>query len=85
MFELNIPTMTCQHCVQTISRAVMTSAPQASLHFNLDAHSVSIQSELAEAALVRIVEDSGYPVASVRLTTPATPGHPPAHHCEHCA
>lgn len=51
MIEFTLPTMTCGHCVKTVTATVQRVAPGATLEIDLDTHRVRIQSPLPPAAL----------------------------------
>ncbi len=44
MIELTLPTMTCGHCVRTVTRAVQNVDAAAALIVNLPEHKVLIES-----------------------------------------
>lgn len=60
--EFIVSDMTCNHCVQTITRAVQALAPEAAVVTDLAAHRVSIDSSADAAALRAAIADEGYDV-----------------------
>ena len=52
MFVMTLPTMTCGHCVKSVTAAVKTVDPQAEVHCDLPSHQVQVQTA-ADAAAVR--------------------------------
>jgi copper chaperone len=44
MIELTLPTMTCNHCVKTVSATVQKVDAQARLQIDLPTHKVQIES-----------------------------------------
>lgn len=60
MIELTLPTMTCGHCVQVVTRTVQQVDPGATPQIDLPAHRVRIESALPAAAFVKALADEGY-------------------------
>ncbi len=60
MIELTLPTMTCNHCVQVVTRTVQQLDPGATLQIDLAAHAVSIESALPTATFAAALADEGY-------------------------
>ena len=60
MIELTLPTMTCQHCVKTVTETVRRVDPAAQLRFDLEAHRVSIESMQSQQLFERALTDEGY-------------------------
>lgn len=60
MLELTLPSMTCDHCVSVVTKAIKQSDPQASVEIDLASHRVRVQTtedrETIEAAIV----EAGY-------------------------
>lgn len=56
MYHLNIPDMTCGHCVSTVEKAVKTVDPNASV----GTKTVSIESQVASEAFVASIASAGY-------------------------
>jgi copper chaperone len=44
MIELTLPTMTCGHCVRTVTETVRKLDPTAKLDIDLPSHTVQIES-----------------------------------------
>ena len=59
--ELELPDMSCQHCVRVVTEAVKNIDPQAVLHIDLAAHRVTIDSERPALEFARALEQAGYP------------------------
>jgi copper chaperone len=60
--EFIVSDMTCNHCVQTITKAVQAVSPGATVAADLAAHRVSIEA-LAEAVVLQAaIADEGYDV-----------------------
>ena len=60
MIELTLPTMTCGHCVQVVTRTVQQVDPGATSQIDLPAHRVRIESTLPAAAFAKALADEGY-------------------------
>ncbi|MFT0531846.1 heavy-metal-associated domain-containing protein [Castellaniella hirudinis] len=60
--EFIVSDMTCNHCVQTITRAVQTAAPGARVQVDLDARRVSVEAAVEAAALQAAIAEEGYDV-----------------------
>jgi copper chaperone len=60
MIELTLPTMTCNHCVQTVTRTVGAVDPQAKAQIDLPTHRVRIESDRPADAFVAALTEEGY-------------------------
>ncbi|OYV01884.1 MAG: heavy metal transporter [Burkholderiales bacterium PBB5] len=60
MIELTLPTMTCGHCVRTVTETVQRVDAQATLEVDLPSHRVRIASQQPAAAFVQALDDEGY-------------------------
>jgi len=60
MIELQLPTMTCGHCVRTVSETVQRIDAQAKVEVDLPAKTVRIQSQHDREAFVRALSEEGY-------------------------
>jgi copper chaperone len=60
MIELTIPTMTCGHCVKTVTRTVQQVDPAAKVEVDLAEHRVRIGSALAPHAFDAALTEEGY-------------------------
>ena len=61
MIELVLPTMTCGHCVKTVTETVQRVDGQAVLRIDLPTHQVQIESPLPAEAFRAALADEGYP------------------------
>jgi copper chaperone len=62
--ELTLPSMTCGHCVKTVTATVQRVDPQARLAIDLSSHRVSIESTEAEQRFRAALADEGYEAAA---------------------
>ena len=60
MFELTLPTMTCAHCVRTVTETAQRVDPQARVEIDLAAHRVRIESKADAAAFTAALSEEGY-------------------------
>lgn len=60
MTKLNVPEMSCGHCKTAIEKAVAGVDAGARVSVNLENRTVSIESELADAALIGALKSGGY-------------------------
>lgn len=80
MYQLSIPTLSCGHCVATITKAVQALDSTASLQFAVSEHQAVVTTSVGLDNLRSALAEAGYPVeAAIEIGSPA-----PAHHCEMC-
>lgn len=63
MIHLNIPEMTCGHCVGAVEKAVKSVDPAAEIAVDLEAKTASIESAIGAEAFIAAIEDAGYGAA----------------------
>jgi copper chaperone len=61
MIELDVPDMTCNHCVSTITKAVKDIDENARCEVDLDSKRVRVDSVLPPSDFVEALEEIGYP------------------------
>lgn len=61
--ELTLPTMTCGHCVRTVTQTVQQVDADAKLSIDLPTHKVQITSSQPEAAFKAALAEEGYAAA----------------------
>jgi copper chaperone len=54
--------MACAACSDTITNAVMTVDPAATVQADLKTKQVNIETQASEAAIKNVIEAAGYPV-----------------------
>jgi copper chaperone len=59
--EFELPDMSCQHCVRSITEAVQGVDPAATLSFDLPAHRVRIESSRNPGDFAPALSEAGYP------------------------
>lgn len=60
MTKLNVPDMSCGHCKATIEKAVASVDASARVEVDLENRTVSIESTIADAALIDALKTEGY-------------------------
>jgi copper chaperone len=60
MIELQLPTMTCNHCVRTVNQTVQRVDAHAKVEVDLPTKTVRIDSQRERAEFVRALSDEGY-------------------------
>lgn len=63
MIQLNIPQMSCGHCVKAVTQAVHEVDPQAKVDVNLATKRVNVESQADRAKIVASLAEAGYPAA----------------------
>lgn len=61
MIELTLPTMTCGHCVKTVTATVQRLDAAAQVRIDLPAQTVQIESTRPAEELKQALADEGYP------------------------
>jgi copper chaperone len=60
MIEMTLPTMTCGHCVRTVTQTVQKVDAAATLQIDLPTHLVRIDSAQPAEAFVAALKEEGY-------------------------
>jgi copper chaperone len=63
MIELQLPDMTCGHCVKTVTTTVQKLDPAAKVECDLPTHQVRIDTTLPRERVVQALAIEGYPAA----------------------
>jgi len=61
--ELTLPTMTCGHCVKTVTQTAQRLDPKAQVQTDLSTHKAVFETSTAREALVKALADEGYPAS----------------------
>lgn len=59
--ELTLPSMTCGHCVQTVTKTVQGIDPAARVAADLGTHKVRIEAQATRERIVEALAAEGYP------------------------
>ena len=60
MIELTLPTMTCRHCVRTVTETVRRVDAAATVQIDLPTHCVSIASQQPAERFTAALVEEGY-------------------------
>ena len=60
MIEMTLPTMTCGHCVRTVTETVQRVDRQATVQIDLPSHKLQIESTQPAQAFAAALTDEGY-------------------------
>lgn len=60
MIELTLPTMSCGHCVKTVTETVHRVDAQAQVQIDLPTHQVRIESPQPREAFASALAEEGY-------------------------
>jgi copper chaperone len=63
MIELTLPTMTCGHCVKTVTATVQQVDAAAQVQIDLPTHRVRIESTRPAADFAKALAEEGYAAA----------------------
>jgi copper chaperone len=66
MIELNVPEMTCNHCVATITKAVHGVDEGARCEVDLGSKHVRVDSALPPSDFIEALEEAGYSSSLLR-------------------
>lgn len=74
MTTFDVKDMTCGHCTNAITQAVLALDPAAKVQVDLPAHRVQIESASADADISQAIKKAGYsPVTTTIDPTPCAP------------
>lgn len=63
MIELNLPDMSCGHCVSTVTKTCNLVDPAAKVQVDLDSKKVKIDSAQERKAFEEALAEAGYPAS----------------------
>jgi copper chaperone len=61
MIKLNVPDMSCNHCVGAITGAIKAVDPQADVKTDLAAKTVTVETTHSLANIAKAVDGAGFP------------------------
>jgi len=64
MLDLQIPNMTCGHCVRAVTDAVKAADPEAKVVIDLPTHKVQIETRAERVAVLAKLAEAGYAPAA---------------------
>lgn len=62
-FQLKVPKMACSACVNTITKAVKTVDPKATVQAATKTKLLSVETQASETKIKEAIAAAGYPVA----------------------
>ena len=60
MYQLQVEDMTCGHCVKSVTQAVQSQDPAASVKVDLAAKEVGVESRLSAEQIISAITEEGY-------------------------
>lgn len=64
MITLEVPDMACGGCANSIIKAVQIVDAKAVVNPDLESKTVTVESNLATSALLKVLEEAGYPAVA---------------------
>ncbi len=80
MIKLNVPDMTCGHCVSTVEKAIKGVDAKASVKTDLASKTVTVESAAAAAALSKAATMRAIPTRPCDMRRAALPPFPTTQH-----
>ena len=62
MIELKVPSMVCEGCVETLTKAIKTHEPNATVNIDLDSKQVNIDTQASVESIKQIIVATGHEV-----------------------
>lgn len=60
MLQFEVNDMTCNHCVASITKAITSAAPDASVKADLATHRVTVTGDVTQESVVAALDDVGF-------------------------
>lgn len=61
MFQLKIESMSCNHCISMITKAILQWQSDAKVEADLSTQLVKIESRLSKEKILEALDEAGYP------------------------
>lgn len=61
--KFTVPDMTCQHCVKTITQAILAKDAQAQVACDVPTHTVNVQTLQEDVVIKQAIIDAGYEIS----------------------
>lgn len=58
--ELKVPSIACQVCAETITKAIKNSEPNAKVNVNIDTKIVIVETNTSESKIKQIILEAGH-------------------------
>lgn len=65
-FSLNVPSIACEACANTIVRAIQNQHPEAQVAVDVDRQTVTVEAAADGEAIARTIAGAGHTVADYR-------------------
>lgn len=62
MIELKVPSMVCDGCVETITKAIKTHEPDAEVNIELDSKKVTVDTQASAESIKQVITAAGHEV-----------------------
>lgn len=62
--EFKVPTITCEGCGETITKAIQTSDPKASVRVDIEDKQVNVASDMSKSSIRQVIEAAGHEVGT---------------------
>lgn len=62
MLELKVPSMVCDGCIDTITKAIKTHEPNAEVNIDLDSKKVTVDTKASEESIKQVITAAGHEV-----------------------
>lgn len=59
---LKVPSMVCDGCVETVSKAIVTEEPEAKVDIDLESKQVKVDTEASESSIRQAIVATGHSV-----------------------
>ena len=63
VLEIKVPSMVCQSCAETITKAIQQEESNAKVEVNLDSKIVKLETQASEESIKQIITEVGHTVA----------------------
>ncbi len=62
MIELKVPSMVCEGCVETVTKAIKTQEPNAKVNIDLDSKQVTVDTQASVESIKQVITAAGHEV-----------------------
>ncbi|MGK7935573.1 MAG: heavy-metal-associated domain-containing protein [Xenococcaceae cyanobacterium] len=62
MIELKVPSMVCEGCVETVTKAIKTQEPNAKVNIDLDSKKVTVDTQASVESIKQVITATGHEV-----------------------
>ena len=61
--KFNVPTISCEGCAETITKAIKVADSEAKVDVNVEAKTVTVETAISESSVRQVIVGSGHEVA----------------------